>query len=1019
MSKLILHLKEMRRIFFFTFLSLSLTAVYAQKTVTYTHPDKLFYDGKEMYDLKQFTVAFRYFDEYLQTRDRDRSPLYPEAEYYLASSVYEMSRKDAGKKLEQFVSNNPHSIHVNRVRFLQGALSFERKKFKEAIDFYDKCDPEFLSKEEQADYYFQSGYCHLQMNDLQKAKQAFTTLISQKSKYDDSARYYSAYIDYQQKKYDAALPVFLSLQNNPDYAQVVPYYILQIYYSKKEYDEVIKSGEELLKKYPGNANNTEVCRLLGECFFFRKDYANTIKYLAIYEKNATPVLRNNMYMLGIAYYEMQQYKNAIPCLQKVTVTEDEMGQNAYLHLGGSYLKEDDKINARMAFESAARMDFDRSIREEALFNYAIIVYEQSYSPFNESILAFERFLNEFPESDYSDNIYDYMVNVYLTTKNYEAAYESIQKIKSKNPKILEARQRVLYSMGIQHFTEANYDKAIKLFTESLGDGKSNRETEALTFFWRGESYYRTAEFLKAASDYQSFLNSVGAKSSGEFNAAHYNLGYCYFSEKRYNDALNWFRKYTNLEEDNKTLIADANNRVGDCYFYNRDFKNAQKSYANVYAMQGPGADYACFQHAFVEGLQKDYNGKIATLQKLIKTFPQSEYIADAMYEIGRSHIMLKDNQSAIAVYDELRLKYPHSPLSRKARLQTAMLYDDKGDYDKSIVIYKEIVDYFPGSVEAKTSLENLKTVYFEKDDLQAYADYVNSLGGIAKFERSEQDSLSYLAAERLYTMKDYNRAIESFSRYLSNFPESNFSNNAHFYLANSYYRTDNKLKAKEQYQIVVTKTGYPNMETALTRLAEIQYDMGECEETIVTLERLLEITQQANRRDAARLRILRCNDMLENHDATIAIANELIQGDKLDPAAHREALYARAKAYEKSGNLKNALADYRTLAENTLDQYGAEAKYRVAEYLFNDNKSGEAEKEIFDFINKNTPHQYWLAKSFILLSDIYLSQGNDFEAKQYLLSLRENYKGKDDIATEIKARLDGIENREFDRVINE
>jgi len=1008
----------MKRIFLLAFLSLSLTNICAQKTKTYTHPDKLFYDGKEMYDLKQFSVAFRHLDEYLQNQDKDRSPLYPEAEYYLASSAYEMRLKDAGRRLEQFVSNNPYSVHVNRARFLQGTLAFDKKNYKEALDFFDKSNPENLSKEEKADYYFRTGYSYLQTNDLPKAKVAFTTLLSQKSKYDNSALYYSAYIDYLEKKYNAALPVFLLLQNNPDYAQIVPYYILQIYYSQGKYDEVITSGEKLLNKYPNNENNVEVYRLLGESFFHRKDYENTIKYLALYEKRAMPVLRNSMYMLGIAYYQTQQYKNAIPHLQKVTVIEDLMAQSAYLHLGSAYLKENDKTNARLAFESAARMDFDKEIREEALYNYALIVYEQSYSPFNESVLAFERFLNEFPTSKYSDSIYDYLVNVYLTTKNYEAAYESIQKIKSKNPKILEARQRVLYSIGIQHFTAGNYQKAIESFTKSLEDGSSNRETEALALFWRAEAYSRLKDEVKAAADLHRFLNSVGARNSGMFNMAHYNLGYIYFAQKKYSEALTWFRKFLNLEETNKTLIADANNRIGDSYFYNRELGKAEKSYATVYALNGSGADYALFQQAFIKGLQKDYKGKIATLQKLIKTFPMSEYIADAMYEIGRSHIMLEDNKSAIAIYNELVLKYPHSPLSRKARLQTAMLYDEMGNRDKAIAIYKEIVDYFPSSVEAKTALENLKTIYFEKDNLQAYADYVASLGGIAKFEKSEQDSLSFLAAERLYLMGDYARAIESFNRYLEKFPESGFSNNARFYLASSYVKTGNKERAKEQYKIVAFQQGYANMEEALVNLAKIQYDLNDCEGALVTLQRLLEVTQQANNRDAARLGLLRCNNMLGNHDATIAIANELIKGDKLDPAIHREALFTRAKAFEKKNDLTSAFADFLALSENTLDQYGAEANFRVAEYLFHEKKLVEAEKAIFNFIEKNTAHQYWLARSFILLADIYMLQGNDFEAKQYLLSVRENYKGKDEIATEIKSRLDEIENREFDTVIN-
>ena len=65
-----------------------------------------------------------------------------------------------------------------------------------------------------------------------------------------------------------------------------------------------------------------------------------------------------------------------------------------------------------------------------------------------------------------------------------------------------------------------------------------------------------------------------------------------------------------------------------------------------------------------------------------------------------------------------------------------------------------------------------------------------------------------------------------------------------------------------------------------------------------------------------------------------------------------------------------------------------------------------AEMVIMDFIKEGTPHMYWLARSFILLSDIYKSQGKDVEARQYLLSLKNNYSENDDIADMIAARLD-------------
>ncbi len=44
-----------------------------------------------------------------------------------------------------------------------------------------------------------------------------------------------------------------------------------------------------------------------------------------------------------------------------------------------------------------------------------------------------------------------------------------------------------------------------------------------------------------------------------------------------------------------------------------------------------------------------------------------------------------------------------------------------------------------------------------------------------------------------------------------------------------------------------------------------------------------------------------------------------------------------------------------------------------------------------DFIDNNSPHQFWLAKSFILLSDIYLKNGDEFQAKHTLKSIEENY----------------------------
>ena len=57
-----------------------------------------------------------------------------------------------------------------------------------------------------------------------------------------------------------------------------------------------------------------------------------------------------------------------------------------------------------------------------------------------------------------------------------------------------------------------------------------------------------------------------------------------------------------------------------------------------------------------------------------------------------------------------------------------------------------------------------------------------------------------------------------------------------------------------------------------------------------------------------------------------------------------------------------------------------------------------------------TPHSYWLARGFILLSDIYAAQGKKFEAREYLNALRENYPGSEsDIFMMIDSRLSSLE----------
>ncbi len=991
---------------------LAVPAGWTQKPYFYSTKEYAYRQAEDLYEKQKYSAAQRLFDDIASQNTGDSDLLSTLSEYYAARCAVYLFNDDAEYRLFAFISNHPESSLVEKAVLEMALFQYQKKNYRKAITYFNRVDLGSLTDEETAEYYFKLGYSYFMRKDYDKAKMAFYEIKDIRSDYTSPAIYYYAHIAYSQGNYETALKEFRRLTGDENFSVIVPYYIVQILYLQKKYDEILAYAPGILD-HATPTRAAEITKYMGDAWFQKGDYKKALPYLERYD-GKRPLNKNEHYELGYCYYETGQYDLAVKQFGYATGGKDKLAQNTYYLLADCFLHLNNKKKAGIAFSAAAGMDFDPNIKEDALFNYAKVTFELSYSPFNEAVRVLKTYIDTYPYSKRINEAYHYLVLAYLNTKNYKMALESLDRIRNKNDEMKKAYQRVAFFRALELLRAGDPDNAIILLTRSLQYAIYDQSLRARAYFWLGEAYYRLQDTEKALGAFKKFLFSPGAISLPEYETAHYDIGYLYFNEKKYNEASSWFRKYLVFGKKTKPeLVTDAYCRLGDCAFVTRDYKQAVDYYTIAYQAGKVNADYALYQRGFSYGLLKTPGAKIKDMTTLIEKFPQSTYLDDALYERGMAYMDANESEAALKDFHEIIYSYQSSAYVPKAYLQVGLIYYNQNKYTAAIRSYKQLVEKYPGTPQARNALTGLKNVYVDMNDVEAYFAYAHKLGGMANVSMAEEDSLLYISGENLYMAGNCDKAQEVLSNYLKKFTDGIFRINAHFYVAECLRNKGNSDEALKHYQYVIRQPRNLFTEAALVASSDILYDRKDYAtalEDYVLLEKVAELEKNVLK---ARLGELRCSYVMKNYSSVVTIAQEIVKMDHLTEENAREAYFKMAKAYQFQGDFEQAMGTYKKVAVEVSSAEGAEAKYRVAQLLYRLHKNDEAEKVLMDFINQSTPHPYWMAKAFLLLSDISLDKNDLLQAKYTLQSLMEYYQKKDDgILDEAKEKLKDIEHYE-------
>jgi TolA-binding protein len=779
--------------------------------------------------------------------------------------------------------------------------------------------------------------------------------------------------------------------------------------------------KEIVDYVPGIIENVteqrldEVTRIAAEAYFKLERYQESLvffeKYLAAVSTPATDAV----YQIAYAYYMTNQFDKAAENFQKISHEEGAVGQNASYYLASCYLKKGDKENARKAFASASRTDYDPTIKQDAMFNYALLTFEIGGDPFNDAIRAFEDFIEQYPGSKRIDEARRMLIQAYLGARNYKQALASIDKIENKNDELKEAYQRIAYNRGVELFNSLDFIQSAEMFRNALKYKGYDAAREAKAQFWLGESLYRLKQYDDAVTSYKSFKAAPVARNTEEYKIVDYNLAYAYYKKENYADAAASYRQFTSASSSDldNSYKADAYIRLGDCYFMQTNYTSSVDFYQKAIDANIPNKDYALIQKGLCQGLLKKELEKIATLKQLTQGYPASVYADNAYYEIAQEYIKLQDSQQAIDALVTMYSKYPQSELSGKALVQLGLLYFNADNSDAAIKYYKLAVTNYPGSEEARNALFGLKNIYVDLGKVDEYSEFIEGMhGNVPQMTVNEKDSLTYIAAEKLYLASNCSDAKQAFTRYISAYPNGSYIKNAYFYKGDCHYQAREYTEAKTMFDFILSQPKNVFTEQSYLGNARIAASLKDNAKIIDYYTGLLQnSTSPANTKEA-KIAIMKAQFSLERYSEALQTTEEVLMIPSLTEENQRETNYIKARCLQLTGRDVLALEAYQKLAVEVLSPQGAESKFRVAELLFNQNKPDEAEKEILDFSGRSTSHDYWVARSFILWSDIFVQRKNYFQAIETLQSIIDYYAvfndGILDIAREKKATVEKL-----------
>lgn len=954
--------------------------LFAQQSIQPLEQSEAFRQALRLYRQGDYAQAQSLFRQ-IQAQSPDAS-LQGEAHYYAASSAIRLRERQADKELLGFVEKYPLSPKRWAAYREVGDYYYNIGRYLYALKWYRQVKPEFLSPKAQERFHFRFGYCLYAAGKREEAK-AYLSKAKETEEYASQAAYYLGFISYEEDDYQGANEEFSAVQDPQLLEEKLDYFQADMNFKLGKFEEAIAQAKAYMPR-ADREETSELNKLIGESYFQLEQYAEALPFLEKFEGRKGKWSNEDYYQLGYCHYQKGDFNAAIESFNRIIESPDALGQNAYYHLGQAYLQADKKTEALNAFRQASSMDFDGALRREAFLNYAQLGYQigNAYEP---ATTVLQRYLTEYPRDENQRALQKLLLDAYVSSQNFEEALRYLEDNKEELDK--ESRQKIYFFRGLQLFAEGDYLTAQSLLSSAIEETNISVWT-ARSLYWSGEAAARQEDHNEALTRFLAFETHEWAQQCPEYTEKDYQLGYAHFQLGQYPEAAGRFSKAKSDFSGEDPRRADAQVREADALFASSQFSQALAAYRELPGGH-PELDYALFQQAKAEGLLGRPAQKIRQLAQIERLYPNSTYRDDALFE--RASALAEQGQEAEALqeYQKLLQAFPESSLYLSARLREILILYNQGQLDASLERINALVKDYPESAEATQAVSTAKLIYMDKGEVSKFAAWVRDLRFV-QLTDTELEEASYSAAQSLIDQGKTAEAISACEDYLKAFPLGARAGYLSFQLGEIYFGMGQKEQALGPYKRAADASSTFS-EKALTRVANYYVEQNQLSTALPYLERLLARAEVTENKRFALSNLMKVYFEQGQFDRCIAYSEELLASPGLSQRLSEDAWLFQARSAWVSGQEGQAQKAYTEVLKTATASRGAEALYYKALFQNKDEAFEASNQSIEALARSYAGYQEWGARGLILMARNYDALGDPFQATYILESVIENF----------------------------